>query len=339
MPQCQIGDLRLSSGQILRDAEVAYAAYGELNDAKSNAVLATHGITSSHLGGDEPTPDRRRGWWREVIGPGKLFDTERYCVICPNVLGSCYGSTGPTSISPETGRVYGGAFPDITYQDVVASQRALLDRLGVERLVAVAGASIGGFQAFQWAVSFPNAMGGVIALDTATRDIFDSAKGAPTLVERFSRDPNWNDGDYSLGGMTSAMTELRVEMLKSFGFEERFHDFDSQREKQDFLRDEAQAWAREFDPQSLLVLQRAVGRYDVEPELSKITVPVFYVLADTDEWFPASIGEEVMGKLNAAGVEARFHGIESPYGHYATTEEPEKWTPQARAFLDAIEPA
>ena len=138
-------DFSLSLGGVLSDLEIAYETYGEMSARKDNVFLVAHGITSSHRAAGQPTADRRRGWWSELIGPGKLFDTTRYCVFSSNTLGSCYGSTGPASTNPETGRPYGSAFPEICYEDIIRAQHLTLASLGVERLVAVAGASIGGF--------------------------------------------------------------------------------------------------------------------------------------------------------------------------------------------------
>jgi homoserine O-acetyltransferase len=338
MPLFQTENFELACGQTLPALEVAYETYGELNSEKSNALLVTHGFTSSHHAAGPPTPDRRKGWWSEVIGPDKIFDTKRYFVISPNALGSCYGSTGPASANPKTGRPYGPAFPEVGFEDIVRSQHLMLRSLGIEKLVAVAGPSIGGFQAFQWAVTFPEFMAGVIAMDTASRDIFDIGAGIPALVDELAADPNWNGGDYYDGpGIGRTLTDIRLRTLKSYGFEDRLGDLESEAERQDFTAAEARAWAEEFDANSLITMHRAVASYDVEPEFGKIRARLLYILADSDEWFPASIGEAVMEKLSQAGVDATFLMIESPYGHYSTTEEPEKWIPTARAFLDSLD--
>ena len=178
MPQFQSSNFRLESGDVLPQLTVAYEIYGSLNPDASNVILVAHGATSSHHAAGKVTLDRRMGWWDEVIGPERLFDTEKYCVVSSNMLGSCYGTTGPASVDPATGRVYGPWFPRITFLDIVTAQYLVLRSLGVKRLLAVAGSSLGGYQAFQWAVAFPDFMAGILALDTAPRDLFDSATAA-----------------------------------------------------------------------------------------------------------------------------------------------------------------
>ena len=149
MPIFQAKGFELTSGAVLPELDIAYETYGDMSPAKNNVILATHGISSSHHAAGEITVDRRRGWWSEVIGPGKVFDTDRYCIVSSNALGSCYGSTGPASINSETEKPYGTGFPAFNYEDIVNAQHLLLQSLGIEKLIAVAGSSLGGFQAFQ----------------------------------------------------------------------------------------------------------------------------------------------------------------------------------------------
>lgn len=324
----------LASGERIAELEIVYECYGELNDQKNNAIMVAHGITSSHFAAGPPTADRRRGWYDELIGPGKLLDTDLYCVISSNCLGSCYGSTGPGSINPATGMPYGRDFPDISYEDIVRAQHLLLRSLGVRSLKAFVASSIGGFQAFQWAVTFPGFAEVTIALDTATRDTFDVGSTLPGLLDRLAADPNWNDGDfYSVGSMAGTLTQIRIETLKSYGFEEKLDAGLSASERETILWETAQEWAKEFDPNSLLLLMRAWATFDVEDKLGRISAPILYVLCNTDEWFPASIGEEVLEKLKKAKVDATFLQIDSRLGHFATTEESEKWVPTAREFI------
>ena len=337
MPVFRTRDFKLTSGAALDELEIAYECYGRLAAGRANVILVTHGITSSHYAAGAIAPDRRTGWWSEVIGPGALFDTDRFCIVSSNVLGSCYGSTGPASTDPSTGQPYGPRFPAISYEDIVNAQHMLLLSLGVERVMAVAGASIGGYQAFQWAVSFPDFIKGLIVTDTAPKDLFDSDSAADRLVADLASDPHWNGGDYyRSGGMQDKLTAIRMDILKSYGFEEKTGLTDADA-RQAMLESTARAWAREFDANSLIAMRRAMARFNVEDDLGKIRARVFYVLADTDEWFPASIGREVMARLERAGVDATFHEVKSLLGHYATVEEPEKWVPQARRFLAGLE--
>jgi homoserine O-acetyltransferase len=340
MPVFCTPTFNLKNGNTLTDMEIAYECFGELNEDKSNAILVTHGITASHIAAGTVTSDRRKGWWNEVIGPDNLFDSSRYCIVSSNVLGSCYGSTGPASIDPSTGEPFGTKFPEICLEDIVRAQHLLLQSLGVEKLIAVAGSSIGGFQAFQWAVTFPEFMAGIIALDTAPKDIVDTGSSLNSLLNDLSKDPSWNNGDYyDGGGMEDKLTEIRINTLKSYGFEEKLDDAMDEATREKVLAETAREWAREFDANSLIVLMRAMASFNVENEFNKIRARLLYILADTDEWFPASIGKEVTSRLKYSGVDATFLEIHSRYGHYATTEEPEKWVPEAEKFLQQLSPS
>ena len=340
MPVFRTADFELASGATLAELEIAYECYGDISAGADNVILVTHGLTSSHHAAGAVTADRRKGWWSEVIGPGKVFDTDRYAIVSANMLGSCYGSTGPASVDPRTGWRYGPRFPDITFEDIVRTQHLLLRSMGVRRLVAVAGSSFGGLQVFQWAVSFPDFMAGIIAMDTGPKDIFDSAAIAARLVAEFSRDPNWHGGDYyAAGGLVPALTALRIKTLKSYGFEERLKGLADASARERVLLETAREWADEFDANSLVVLLRAMARYNVEQDFHRIRARQFYELADSDEIFPASIGAEVLTKLRAAGVDVTFLKVHSRHGHYATTEEPEKWVPQVRRFLAQLDGA
>jgi homoserine O-acetyltransferase len=330
-------DFHLQCGVVLPELEIAYETYGSLNTDQDNAILIAHGMTSTHLGGDEPTLDRRRGWWSEIIGPGKLLDTDRYCIISSNILGSSYGSTGPASFNPETGNPYGPAFPQIDYVDIVNAQHLMLCDLGISQLVAVAGASIGGFQVFQWAVSYPDFMKGILALDTAPWDPMNVKDSVPELIATLSADPNWNDGDYySSGGVTETLTKMRIATLHSYGIEEKLAKTHTSGEIEELISKTAREWAEEFDAHALIRQMQAWGDFDLRGQLDQLRVRVFYVLCDTDKLFPSSIGDEVVTTLNRNNVNVTYHEISSELGHYATTDEPEKWLPTATKFLDRL---
>jgi homoserine O-acetyltransferase len=334
MPTFHALDFELKSGIVLPELDVAYECYGEMTAEKDNVILVTHGITSSHHAAGPVTLDRRRGWWSEVIGPQMVFDTSHYCIVSSNILGSCYGTTGPAAVNPTTGNPYGATFPAITFEDIVRAQHLLLQSLGVRRLVAVAGNSIGGFQTFQWAVTFPDFMKGVIAMATGPKDLFDTGAGIPDLIGTLSEDPNWNDGDYyAQGGVVDALTALRVNTLKSYGFEDKLETGPDQSAPEFVILETAGDWAREFDAHSLVSLMHAWADFNVEDEFHKVRAKVFYVLCDTDELFPASVGQLVMSKFKSAGVDATYLEVKSRLGHYATTEEPEKWTREVEEFL------
>ncbi|PYM26858.1 MAG: hypothetical protein DMD80_17230 [Candidatus Rokuibacteriota bacterium] len=328
---------RLQSGRVLPEMALAYETYGRLAPDGRNAILITHGGTSSgHAAGKYSPSDGVPGWWDGLIGPGKAIDTNRYFVVASNVLGSSYGSTAPASIDPATGKRYGPDFPAITMRDIVEAQRVLLSALGVNRLVAVAGPSYGGYQAFQWAVTYPDLMLGVVPVVTKP-----SARTRSTneLTDRFAKDPNWNGGwHYERGGIVATMTELRYETLLRYGANEMYAAaYPDRTQREAFIRQRAEGWAREFDPNSMVALRRALETFDTEPEFGKIRARVLYVLSRTDTLFPPAIAPDVMDKLAKAGVDAKYFEIDSDFGHGASGPEWAKWGPTLKAFLDSLE--
>jgi homoserine O-acetyltransferase len=199
----------LESGTKLPDMTLAFETYGTLAPDGRNVILVTHGFTSSHHAAGKYTPTGAPGWWDGLIGPGKTVDTNRYFVVASNMLGSSYGSTAPASVNPATGKQYGPDFPTITLRDIVRAQKLLLESLGVHHLVAVAGPSFGGYQAFQWAVQYPDFMECVVPVVTAPKT--RAGAGVEELVNVFARDPNWNGGwHYDRGGIPATMTAMRV---------------------------------------------------------------------------------------------------------------------------------
>ena len=220
-----ISDFRLQSGVVMPAVTVAYRTLGRLAPDRDNVVLVTHGNTSGPQM-IEPGGSTGEGSWNDLVGPGKAVDTNRFFAICPNMLGSSYGSTNAASIDPATGKPYGPRFPDITVSDIVATQRALLDHLGIDRLVAVVGPSYGGFQAFQWAVDYPGMMRGIAAIVTAPLVPSARSEGnVERLLTALSKDPNWNGGDYyDRGGVLETMIQIRSATLKTYGIETRLRD-------------------------------------------------------------------------------------------------------------------
>jgi homoserine O-acetyltransferase len=332
-------DFALESGVVLPELTLAYESYGRLAADGRNAILVTHGFTSSqHAAGKYSPTDEAAGWWDGLIGPGKAIDTNRYYVVASNMLGSSYGSTAPASINPKTGRRYGPDFPDITLRDMVTAQKAMLDALGVKHLVAVAGPSFGGYQAFQWAVTYPDAMRGVVAVVTAPR-----GGGGPDAVEtlrkRLATQPSWNGGwHYDQGGVVETMTAIRVETLQRYGTNEVLARTIADPAARDAeLRRQAAAWAKDFDPNSLVTLRKASVRFDAERDLARIKAKLLYVLSRTDKLFPPSIAPGVMDKLAKAGVQASYFEIDSDLGHVASGPEWAKWGPRLQSFLEALD--
>ena len=330
---------RLESGKVLPDMTLAYETYGRLASDGRNAILLTHGFTSSqHLAGKYSPSDRTAGSWNGLVGPGRAIDTERYFVVSSNMLGSSYGSTAPASVNPATGKPYGPDFPDITVRDIVAAQRLLLSALGVNRLVAVAGPSYGGFQAFQWAVSYPDFMGGIVAVVTAPA-LRRDAEPAEAMIARFATDPNWNNGwHYDRGGIPATLAAIRYETLIRYATNELLAvSIPDKAAREARLRQMSEAWARQFDPNSMVALRKALRTYATTADFPRIRAKVLYVLSRTDKLFPPSIAPGVMDALAKAGVDARYFEIDSEFGHSASGPEWAKWGPTLRAFLDPLD--
>ena len=329
----------LESGEKLPELTLAFETYGRLAADGRNAILVTHGFTSSgHAAGRYAPSDAEAGWWDGLIGAGKTIDTNRYFVVSSNMLGSSYGSTAPATVNPATGKRYGPDFPAITLGDIVHAQRLLLDSLGVQRLVAVAGPSFGGYQAFQWAVTYPTYMDGIVPAVTAPKSSGGDA-AVKALVDRFAKDPNWNDGwHYDRGGIPATMTEMRAKTLKRYGRDEILAVTIADPAVRDArIRGMAEAWAREFDPNSVVALRKAASRFDIERDFAKIRARVFYVLSRTDTLFPPSLAPGVMEGLSAAGVDAEYVEIDTDFGHSASGVDWTKWAPALAGFLAKLE--
>jgi homoserine O-acetyltransferase len=332
-------DFRLQGGTAMPAVTIAYRTLGVLAPDRDNAVLVTHGNTSGPQMID-PGGSTGEGSWNEIVGPGKAVDTDRYFVICPNMLGSSYGSTNAASIDPATGKRYGPRFPEITVGDIVATQRALVDHLGIERLVAIVGPSYGGFQAFQWAVDYPGMMKGIAAVVTAPVVPRERADGnVERLLASLSKDPSWNGGDYyDAGGVLETMIQIRSATLKTYGIETRLRDTMSDSAQiEAAIRDEAARWAAGFDANSLIILAKALRGFNVTAQFNNIKSKVLYVLSRTDRLFPPELAPGVMQGLKTAGVDADYFLLDSAYGHSATGRDAHKWAPRLRQFMDGLQ--
>jgi homoserine O-acetyltransferase len=330
----EIGDLPLRLGGVLPKAELAYATYGTLAADGRNAILLTHGYTSSHLfaGGGASASE---GSWGALVGPGRAIDTSKYFVVSSNMLGSAHGSTAARSRNPKTGRAYGPDFPEITLADIVGAQKRLLDQLGVKRLHAVVGPSYGGFQAFAWGIEYPDFMRGLVPAVTGLKA---PAVDVAATVRRLASDPNWNGGHYyEAGGIAGTMTAIREETLRRYGIEaELTPRFPGKPARDAEITRQARAWATAFDGHSLLVLGRAMNRFDAMPHLAKIKAKVLLVLSRTDTIFPPSLAATIMPALKQAGVDARYVEIDSEHGHLASGTDAAKWAPALKAFLEGL---
>jgi homoserine O-acetyltransferase/O-succinyltransferase len=330
-----IGDFRLASGQVLPRVEVAYVQFGTLNERGDNAILVTHGYTS---GPSMLTPEHHtaEGTWASLLGPGQPLDTERFCIICSNMLGSAFGTTGPHSIRPGTGRPWGQDFPRIELSDIVAVQHALLESLGVRHLRAVLGPSYGGWQALQWAVQYPDwvdAAGAVVSGLTHPPGLSAAAQR-----ERFAACADWNEGDfYAHGGMVQTLQALRWKTLQDYGLERLYTDrYPDPAQRQALMQQQCLHWAERFDPHSMIVLADAAERFDLRERLGEIRCRLWFAVCTTDKIFPPD--PAVRERLQRLAIPLRYQEIDSPYGHMASgiewrqLQEPIRWltdSPQA----------
>lgn len=338
-------DFALDLGGSLPECRVAYETYGTLNAAGDNAVLATHGYTSSaHVAGryapGKAAPgvaDDQLGWWDPLIGPGKAIDTDRYFVVGANALGSAHGSSGPNTPDPKTGKPYGPTFPAVTLRDSVRSQKALLDSLGVKRLHAVVGPSMGGFQAFQWAVTYPDFMRGIVPTVTAPK-LRAGLEPIEALRQRLASDPNWNDGwYYDKGGIKTVLEAIRYDTLVSYGQHAILAPtIPDKAARETEIRRMARAWAATYDGHSLIALRQAIGRFDITADYAKIKAKVLYVIAPNDVLFPGSIGPGYAADLRAAGVDITYVELVTDKGHLASHADAAQWAPMLRAFMDRL---
>ena len=311
---------------------MAYATRGRLAPDGRNAILVAHGYTS---GPETIAPGTHAidGSLAQLIGPGRAIDTDRFFVVCPNALGSSFGSTNAASTDPGTGRPWGSAFPDITVADIVAGQRALMEHLGVRHLAAVVGASFGGLQALQWAVDYPDWIDCVVPAICAPRM---PGVDVPALERDLAALPGWNGGDYydEAEGLVPALVRRRIGALKAFGADAVLARELADPEARDKeLNRLARAWAMKFDANSLLILFRAMAAFDVTARLSCIRAPVLYVLSRTDRLVPPSVAPDVMAQFRAAGVQAQYMEIDSEDGHCAAGSEAHRWAEDLRAFI------
>jgi homoserine O-acetyltransferase len=325
-------DLRLASGKVLAAPVTAYRSLGRLNADGSNAVLVLHGYTTGPAMLDAGA-NVAEGSWAGLVGPGKPVDTDHFFVVCPNMIGSCYGSTGPASIDPATGARYGTAFPQLALTDIVAAQKALLDALGVTRLAAVTGPSFGAYQSFQWAVQYPDFVERVVAAVGAPWH--PGAPGASrAILADLAADPGypaWRAGERD--AMLGKLTAMRTATLTRYGVDaELAARIPDAHERAAEVARLAAEWAAGFDPMSLVVLMAAAEAFDLRDRIDAMRAPVLYVLSRSDEVFsPALAGQvaQLPGTQRWSYVE-----LDSDKGHFASGADAALWADDLRRFMN-----
>ncbi len=347
--------LPLQYGSELGPVTLAYETWGTLNVEGNNAILITHALTgNSHAHDAERPDDTKIAWWNPLIGPGRPFDTSRYFVICSNILGGCYGSTGPSSIDPRTGCRYGMRFPVITIRDMVQAQRRLIDHLGVRQLAMVAGGSIGGQQALEWAVLYPErvqrvAVVAATAALTAQAIAFSEVERQAIMV-----DPCWQNGNYEPGrGPNAGLAIARMLAMITYQSEEAMElrfarrpaqqqlvaspshvpDLGKRFNVENYLFYQGEQLVRRFDANSYLYISRAMDLYDVSEEypsleaaLRRIRSKALFIGIRSDFLFPAMHVRWLADKVRSLGGNAIYIELDSPHGHDAFLKEWEQMT-------------
>ena len=333
------GAFRLGSGMVLPELVQHHVTLGTLDAAGTNAVIVLHGLTTGPAM-LEPDAFAAEGAWCDLVGPGRAIDTDRYFVVCANALGSSYGTTGPASIDPRTGQPWGPTFPDFTVGDMIQAQKRLLDHYGVTRLVAAVGPSMGGYQAFEWGVAYPDFVQRVVAAVTCPYHRSPIASEV-ALRAALSASPAWRDGACvdTPGSMRAFMATMRIATLKRYGIDHELATAlpdPAQREAE--IERLAADWAAVFDPNSLVALTRACDKFDIRPRLRDLRAPVLWVNSRTDAGFPPELALEVMPLLAAAGVDARYIELDSEKGHLASGADAALWSDELERFLRAPVP-
>lgn len=350
----------LDSGLNISPVSLAYETYGELNDERSNAIMIFHALSGdAHVAGYNSKSESKPGWWESAVGPGKMFDTDRYFVICSNVIGGCRGSTGPGSIDSITGKPYALRFPMVTIGDMVRAQVALLDHLGIDTVLAAVGGSMGGFQVLQFVTSYPTRCKLAIPIATAGRQSAQNIAFNEIGRQAILADSRWNKGDYydqefpvdglSIARMVGHVTYLSDETLRTkFGrkakngscavggksFLEPYFEVES------YLRHKGSAFTKRFDANSYLYITRAIDLFDLAPGCESLEPAFrncksrFLVLSFSSDWlYPPYQSEELVQGLRSNGLSAEYHMIDSSYGHDAFLLEADKMEDIVSRFL------
>src|SRR5262245_11311863 len=347
----------LDGGSRLKPVTIAYETYGELNATADNVILIEHALTASaHAAGRHHPADRSPGWWDVMSGPGRAFDTSRYFVVCTNLLGSCYGTTGPSSTNPATAKPYALAFPRITVGDMVNVQQRALARLGVRRLRAVVGGSMGGMQAIEWALRHPDLVESILLVATAARATPQSIAIHKVGVEAILGDPNFHGGDYygkarpdhglAIARMLGHITYLSDGWLwQKFGRRRTPQDAGGLRslfEIESYLEHQGKKFVERFDANSYLYMLRAIDLYDaadgyasLADSFRRLRCRRALVVSFSSDWlYPTYQSRELVEALRANRVDVRSHDIESGYGHDSFLLEHERLTPLFRDMFE-----
>ncbi len=350
-------ELILENGEKLGPITVAYETYGKLDQHRSNAVLILHALTGDAHAAGLHKGDEKPGWWDDMIGPGKAFDTDKYFVICSNVLGGCRGTTGPSSVNPGTGKPYGLDFPIISIPDMVNVQKHLIDHLEIDRLLSVAGGSMGGMQALEWLTAHPGRLNSAIVIATATKHSPQQIAFHEVGRQAIMADPLWKNGHYYGGhspakGLAVARMIGHITYMSEISMAEKFgrrlshngspRKFSIDFEVEEYLHNRGDHFVKRFDANSYLYITRAIDSFDASKgknlhEVFKETKAKVLVLAFKSDWlYPASQSKEIVKACKWAGVDTTYCEIDSTYGHDAFLLEVEEETHMVKHFLQKV---
>jgi homoserine O-acetyltransferase len=353
--------LPLDCGRSLSPFTVAYMTYGVLNPAKSNAVLICHALTGDQFAASDHPLTGKPGWWTTMVGPGRPIDTNRFFVICANVVGGCMGSTGPAEIDPQTGKPFGLSFPLVTVRDMVRAQKMLVDHLGIEKLLAVVGGSMGGMQTLQWAASYPDAVRAVVPIACAARHSAQNIAFHEVGRQAIMADPDWKNGEYQLAGtrpskgLAVARMAAHITYLSEMALQRKFgrnlqnrdalsFQFAPDFQIESYLHYQGASFVDRFDANSYLYITRAMDYFDLAGDHAGQLADAFRgsptrfcIISFTSDWlFPTAENKRIAHALNAVAARVSFVEIKTDKGHDAfLLDEPEMFD-TVRGFLNSV---
>jgi homoserine O-acetyltransferase len=351
--------LPLDCGRELVPFTVAYMTYGTLNAARSNAILICHALTGDQFVASDHPITGKPGWWISMVGPGKPIDTDRFFVICTNVIGGCMGSTGPADIDPATGNPYALNFPLVTIRDMVRAQKRLVDHLGIEKLLAVVGGSMGGMQALQWAASFPESVRAVVPIACAARHSAQNIAFHEVGRQAIMADPDWKGGEYQLQatrpskGLAVARMAAHITYVSEMALQRKFgrnlqnrdalsFQFAPDFQIESYLHHQGATFVDRFDANSYLYITRAMDYFDLAEEhggqlsdVFRLNAARFCIISFSSDWlFPPVENKRIAHALNAVAAQVSFVEIKSDKGHDAfLLHEPEMFA-TVQGFLN-----
>ncbi|MBN2332339.1 MAG: homoserine O-acetyltransferase [Deltaproteobacteria bacterium] len=354
-------EMVLESGATLGPITIAYETCGMLNEDKSNVILVTHALTGdAHVAGYYSENDSKPGWWDIMVGPGKGIDTDKYFVVCSNILGGCMGTTGPSSINPGTGKPYGLDFPMVTIGDMVQAQKALVDHLGITRILAVIGGSVGGMQVLEWCLRYPEMVVSGIPLATTMQHSALAIAFNEVARQAIIADPNWNHGDYysgdkpalglSVARMIGHITYLSDESMR-LKFGRRLQEKDSfsfnfaaDFQVESYLRHQGAKFVERFDANSFLYITKAADYFDLKQQHGGTSVKAFsnttvkfLVVSFTSDWlYPTYQSKKMVKAMKKNGLDVSFCEIDAEWGHDAFLLPSNRLTNLLKGFLERV---